>query len=156
MANMFETERQGDDGGYSISGKPGEKKGQNDISAEEILGGIRDLSRRIRVIEERYGNIRKSIQVNEQNVLADSRKNSTEIKNISGDILEVKKSIRDIGEELGQIIKELKTSVKKEEVKVLERYINLWQPMNYVTYAEMEKKIKSIVKEEILKAEKKG
>jgi hypothetical protein len=152
---MFETEKQGDDGGYSISGKQGEKKGQNEISSEEILSEIRDLSRRIRVIEERYGSIRKSIQVNEQNVLAGSRKNSTEIKIISGDILEVKKNIREIGEELGQIIKELKTVVKKEEVKVLERYINLWQPMNYVTYTEMEKKIRSIVKEEILKAGKK-
>jgi septation ring formation regulator EzrA len=156
MANVFETERQGDDGGYSISGKPGEKKGQNDISAEEILGSIRDLSRRIRVIEERYGNIRKSIQVNEQNMLADSRKNSAEIKSVSGDILELKKTIREIGEELGQIIKELKTAVKKEEVKVLERYINLWQPMNYVTYEEMEKRIKAIVKEEISKAGKRS
>jgi hypothetical protein len=151
MGNVFGADEGNDNG---LSGKPSKKEGGNEISGEEILAGIRDLSRRMRIIEERYGSIRKSIQVNEQNMLSAGKKSNADARVINEDISELKKSIREIGEEFGQIVKELKQGAKKEEVKVLERYINLWQPMNYVTYSEMEKRIKSIVKEEISKAGK--
>jgi len=36
----------------------------------------------------------------------------------------------------------------KEEVKVLERYIELLQPMNYVTRTELKNIIKKVIKEE--------
>ncbi|MBN2457664.1 hypothetical protein JXB31_00865 [Candidatus Woesearchaeota archaeon] len=118
---------------------------------DEIVAAIRETSRRLRVLEERYSGVRKNIQLNEQNMLSESKKNATEIKTINVDMVEIKKSIRSIGEELKQIIKELKLTVKKEEFKVMERYLNLWQPMDYVSHTEMENRIKDIVKQELTK-----
>ena len=39
---------------------------------------------------------------------------------------------------MGLIIKELQSVARKEEVKVLEKYINLWNPIKFVTSNEVE------------------
>jgi len=48
------------------------------------------------------------------------------------------------------IIKELDIFAKKEQLKVLEKYINLWNPLNFVTTKEVEK----IIEEKLKKGDK--
>jgi len=99
---------------------------------------VKDLMRRVRVLEERYSSIRKNIQVNEQNVLKMNKKVFADIKSVTLDIADVKRGMHGLKDEVTLIIKELKESVKKEEVQVLEKYIKLWEPLNFVTHNEME------------------
>lgn len=109
---------------------------------EDVSGLVKDLMRRVRVLEERYSSIRKNIQVNEQNMLSINRKLMTEAKTINMDLGELKQNMHEMKEEMLLVIKELKETVKKEEVQVLEKYINLWEPLNFVTHAELEKALK--------------
>jgi len=102
----------------------------------------RDLTRRVRVLEERFSNIRKNIQVNEQNMLKWNRKIMTEVKTVNMDITDLKKDIRSMKENMMMIIKELRDTVKKQEVKVLEKYIQLWEPLNYVTHNELQRMLR--------------
>ena len=149
MENVFDN---GQGQGEQAPGLLGKKVDQKDAALfAEFQMSLREISRRLRILEERYTSIRKNIQVNEQNMLNQSRKNSTEIMAINSEISELKKNIRNFAEELKQIIKEVKQAVKKDEVKVLERYINLWQPISYVTHTEMDKRIREIVREEVSK-----
>ena len=46
--------------------------------------------------------------------------------------------MQEIREKMGLIIKELQSVARKEEVKVLEKYINLWNPIKFVTSNEVE------------------
>ena len=46
------------------------------------------------------------------------------------------------------IIKELKSTAKREEVKVLEKYINFWDPVKFVRQHEIEAIVKEILKNE--------
>lgn len=124
-----------------------DKKDQAAQNAGEVSTSIIDISRRLRVIEERYANLRKSIQLNEQNMLATNKRLETEIKTTNADVDEIKKEIANIKDEIMLIVKELRETAKKEEVAVLEKYINLWEPVNFVTQAEVEKIVKRIIEQ---------
>ena len=109
---------------------------------EDLSNLVKDLMRRVRVLEERYSSLRKNNQVNEQNMLQWNRKVMTEVKAVNMDLQEMKKSMRAIKDNMMLIVKELRQTVKKEEVKVLEKYIQLWEPLNYVTHNELDQIMK--------------
>ena len=120
---------------------------KRDITADvmELSEVVRDTSGRIRVIEERYSNLRKILQVNEQNTLKISRDLKSEVKMLSDEVIEIKTLLSDMKEELKLVISELKVSAKKEDVTVLEKYINLWEPLNFVTQRDVDSIVRRAV-----------
>ena len=79
------------------------------------------------------------MQVVEQNVLRETKHGSDELKLVHTDVDEIKHVLRDMQEQMKLIIRDLQESAKKEDVVVLEKYINLWEPVSFVTQAEVEK-----------------
>ena len=109
------------------------------------------LSRRLRMMEEGFANLRRFLQITEENILAKNRHYSAEIKTVASDIMEIRKEIAELRDKLGLVIRELQTVARREEVKVLEKYINLWNPIRFVTHNEVE----SIINEVLEKKDKK-
>ena len=105
----------------------------------EVKGDINNLERRLRILEEGFTNIRRSLQVAEQNMLSKSKTFSTEIRTSTSEIHDTKKEIADIKEKILMLAKELESAAKLNEVKVLEKYINLWNPVKFVTQDEVER-----------------
>ena len=123
------------------------KQKKRDITTDvmEMSEVVRDTSGRIRVIEERYSNLRKILQVNEQNTLKISRDLKSEVKMLSDEVIEIKTLLSDMKDELKLVISELKVSAKKEDVTVLEKYINLWEPLNFVTQRDVDSIVRRAV-----------
>lgn len=105
----------------------------------EVRDDMNNLERRLRILEESLKNIRKSLQVAEQNMLSKNKTFSTEIKTLTSEIDETKKEISEIKEKVMMILRELESAAKIDEVKVLEKYINLWNPIKFVTAQEVER-----------------
>lgn len=105
------------------------------------LGGmttdINTLSRRLRLLEEGFTNIRRFFQVTEENMIAKNKHFSAEIKTVSSDISEIRKEVQELKDKLLLVIREFQTVARKEEVKVLEKYINMWNPIKFVTQNEV-------------------
>ena len=53
--------------------------------------------------------------------------------------------MQELREKLMMVIRELQTVARKDEVKVLEKYINLWNPLKFVTQNEVEQIINEIL-----------
>ncbi len=116
---------------------------------QDSLGDVsKDLLRRLRILEEKHSSIRRILQMNEQNMLKEHREFSKELRAISEDLSQLKKRIHDFGDELKLIVSDLKECVKKEDIKELESYINIINPLGFVSYKEVE----GIVKKELKKA----
>ncbi|MBS3098134.1 hypothetical protein J4209_05050 [Candidatus Woesearchaeota archaeon] len=115
-----------------------------DIS--DLSSGLRDIGTRLRILEERYTNLQTKTQITEQNMLSRNKLLSTEIKATNLDIHEIKRELIEIKDRILLLIKELQMCAKKEEVNVLEKYINLWEPVNFVTRNEVEDIINEISK----------
>ena len=123
-----------------------QKPPQQDMSS--FRGDINNLSRRLRILEESFTNLRRALQVTEQNMLGKNKLFTTEIKTITSDISDIKKEIAEIKEKILDIVKELQTSAKRDEVKVLEKYINIWNPVKFVTQKEVEQIVKEFMERE--------
>ena len=107
---------------------------------------IGNLTRRLRVLEEGFTNIRRSLQVTEQNMLGKNKVFATEIRTLTSDINDVKKEINEVKEKIVEIVRELEGAAKREEVKVLEKYINYWNPIKFVSQNEVEEIVKEVIK----------
>lgn len=108
---------------------------------------LNNLSRRVRIQEERDINLRKKILVIEQNMLSSQKKASTEVKALQDDLKTLKRELLDIKDKVKLLILELRESAKKEDVKVLERYINLWEPVHFVTQDEVGRIVEDALEE---------
>ena len=110
-----------------------------------ITTDVNTLSRRLRLLEEGFTNLRRFFQITEENMIAKNKHFSAEIKTVTSDINEIRKEIQEMKDKLLLVIRELQTVARKEEVKVLERYINLWNPIKFVTQNEVEQIINEVL-----------
>ena len=110
-----------------------------------VTSDISTLGRRLRLLEEGFTNIRRFFQVTEENVIAKNKHFSAEIKTLASDVMEIRKEIQELREKLFLVIRELQTTARKEEVKALEKYINLWNPIKFVTQNEVESIISEVL-----------
>ena len=112
----------------------------------EVRGDINSLERRLRVLEEGVTNIRKSLQVAEHSMLTKNKSLLTEIRTLTSDMVEIKKEIFEIKEKILLVVKDLESNAKINDVKVLEKYINLWNPVKFVTQEQVERIIEEKLK----------
>lgn len=121
-----------------LFGKPKEKAAGPSL---EVGAELNAVVRRLKLLEEQFTNIRRKQQMLEQNMLQNSKKAINENKLLNDDIIEMRETLGKIEDKAVLIIKELKLCAKKDEVDLLKKYVNLWEPVNFVT----KKEVSSIV-----------
>lgn len=115
----------------------------------QLSNETKDIGRRLRMLEERYSNLQTKVQITEQNMISRHRQVTTEVKTINTELNEIKKEILEIKEKILLIIREIQGYAKKEDLKVLERYIHFWEPLNFVTRNEVKEIINEVLKNRI-------
>ena len=105
-----------------------------------------DTIARVRTLEGRYNLLRDRVLVINNNLIDQYKKTLTEVRVINDDIKEIKSDIFKIKEALKHLLKELELFARKEDVKYLEKYINLWDPMKLVTEEELNKALEEFRK----------
>ena len=119
--------------------KPGDAQAEASKNVSSLTNSVNDLNRRLRVLEERYNNLQKKTQITEENMLSSFKKANSTITTFHDDINEFKKKIKLNDERTELIIKELKLTAKKEDFIVLNRYLELWDPVKFVTQSEIDR-----------------
>ena len=110
---------------------------------------INAMAARVRIGEERYSELRKKLLVVEQNMLTNHKKAMSEIKALQTDIIELKRAIQTVEDRIITIIKELRLTARKEDIDIMKRYLELWDPVKFVTHDQVEK----IIDEKLCKPE---
>lgn len=118
-------------GGFFRHEKP---QAETNPLSEELENTIN----RLRVLEGRYTNLQSELRVTEENMINRGKRLTKEIKTLTLDINEMRKEINEIKDKVLMIIKELQAFAKREDVKILQKYIEMWDPMNFVTHNEVE------------------
>ncbi len=124
------------------------KHSNNTTDVTPIYNELNSLSARLRIAEERYSNLRKKSQILEQNMLTNHKNLSVEIKTINAELNEMKRDIADVQNKIKLMINEFQTFAKKEDLKVVEKYVNMWDPMKYATLQEVERTVRRMIDEE--------
>ncbi|MBI2143504.1 hypothetical protein HYU20_04160 [Candidatus Woesearchaeota archaeon] len=113
--------------------------------------GIAEVERRLRALEERYSTIERRSQVTEENMLSSDRKIRADIKIINGEISEIKGQVADLTDKIKALIMELQGFAKVEDVDVIRKYLNLIEPLGFVTQNEVGRIVRQAVDEAIAK-----
>ena len=99
----------------------------------KISKNVNNVAASLRILEERYSNLRNRSQVSEQSTIELEKEVTKDIKMLTEELIDLKRDLNDIKEKLGLISAEMTNLVNKNEFKVMERYLDMWQPMNFVT-----------------------
>jgi predicted RNase H-like nuclease (RuvC/YqgF family) len=118
-----------------------------ETEVQELRQEVNSLTRRIREIEEKNQNQRKKLNVIDTNIMNQSKKISTETKIMYSEIDELKHILEDFDNKMLLMIKEIKQCAKDQDLKVLQKYMEIWEPMRFVTRNEVKKIIKDIIED---------
>ncbi len=119
----------------------------------QVTSQINNVATRLKIMEDRYNNLRRKIQVLEDNMLRDQKKTDTDLKATNAVVTETNQTINQLKDNVKLIINELKLCAKNEDVDVLKRYIELWEPLQYVTHNEFDHRVQDIVDEKLRQRE---
>ena len=118
------------------------------MAEQSVRDELNSLSTRLRLSEERYIDLRRKLQLIEQNMLANHKRAMTEVKNAISDIMAMRKTVDDVENKLILVIKELQLTAKKEDVDVIRKYFELWSPVSFATINQVDKMIKEAFEEQ--------
>ena len=99
------------------------------------------ISGRLKILENRYNDVRKMIDFVETNMITNQRKTNEEIRESSNEIYNLKRSIEEIQNVILAIKNELSLKSDKEEIEVMKKYTELWDPTRFVTIDQVQKMI---------------
>jgi len=98
---------------------------------------------RVRLLEAKYNIMGERLVLVNQNMVQGYKKMDQERQLLQDEVRELKNDMEELKQTIHHLIQEVKNFARKDQVKVLEKYINLWSPLNFVT----EKEVKELIAE---------
>ncbi|MBI4144025.1 hypothetical protein HY486_02160 [Candidatus Woesearchaeota archaeon] len=117
---------------------------EEQVSQQDI---INSLNARLRLAEERQTEIRRKMALVEQNMLSGTKRLNQEMRLMKDDISAIKQTLRNIEERIITIIKELQLTPKKEDVEVVKKYVDYWNPVKFVSIDKIDEIVKDSLKQ---------
>lgn len=113
----------------------------------KISADVNETGSRLAVLEERATNLRKKTQLTEQELLEYERGTRAELKAMTERLTELAHKVGEVKEKIDAMAGELGGVARRHEVQVLERYLDLWQPLTFVTREEAKLLVRAAVEE---------
>ena len=95
----------------------------------------------LKALESKINNLVREVEVIKNDLVQKQNQIKKEVKTISNDLLELKHVQEQFVQRMDLIIKELKQTAGIEEVMTLRKYIDLWNPLAFVTQRDLERAI---------------
>ena len=111
---------------------------------QDLSQVLSDIVNRLRSLESKYNLLGERLLVVNQNMINQFKKNNVEIKTADEEVKELKTELFKTREAIKDLTREMQFFATKEDFKVLEKYINLWNPMKFITEKDLEKALESL------------
>ncbi|MFC1648590.1 hypothetical protein ACFL1B_03975 [Nanoarchaeota archaeon] len=122
------------------------KSGAQEKAYTSLSKNVTTLGSRLRVLEEQYSTIRNRSQMADSNLIDFTKDMNSELKSLTEDILELKRTLRELNESIDIVSNELNNAVKEHDFRVLEKYVDLWNPGQFVTKAQLKSHLEEVHK----------
>ena len=119
------------------------------VDLSKVMSQIGNMNSRLRMAEERYSNTRDKLQFMEENMLHADTRIKDSIKVLTSDLDELKEVVNKVKQDMGLVIKELQNLAKKQDLDTLQKYVDLWNPVKFVTSKEVMKMIDEVVTDKL-------
>ncbi len=95
----------------------------------------------VKAIESKLNGLRREFELLKNNTTKHNSEVKHDVITINQDFVDFKHSQEKIKENMDLIIKEIKRTAGKEELDVLKKYMEFWNPMHFVTEKDVERLI---------------
>ncbi|MEK6964232.1 MAG: hypothetical protein AABX70_07440 [Nanoarchaeota archaeon] len=111
------------------------RKGPAQISTATSQA-VTALGSRLRILEERYTNLRHKTQVTDQNMIELEKGLKEDVKRMLAGLDDMKRELDEVSRRSLQLAEEMRNTVKQSDFKVLQKYLEFWEPLQFVTREE--------------------
>ena len=116
---------------------------ETNSNAIEILT---DINTRLKDLDEKQSLLKEKVLLIGQSFLKQEEGISKEIALIRDDIREIKNDMERMKEAINHIVNESANFARKEELRIIERYMKLWEPLKFVKEDEVRSMISEALK----------
>jgi hypothetical protein len=113
---------------------------QNDFDSTKLYIWVKGL-------ESKVNNLLREVDVLKNDFIKRANQLNKDFKTISDDVMEARHEQEKMNQKMTLIINELKQTAGQEEVLTLKRYVEFWNPLNFVTQRDLEKAVERKVDE---------
>jgi hypothetical protein len=106
---------------------------------------LTNLAARLKLAEERYSNLVRRNQITEESLLQFERDTKSELRALTTQAVELRKHLQEINTKIDAVLGELGVVVHKHELSTVERYLDLWQPLQFVTAEQARRMVRDAV-----------
>lgn len=93
----------------------------------------------IKGLESKVNNLLRQVDVFKNDYIKKNQDLKKEVKALNEELLDLKREQDAFGQKMDLVVKELRQTAGIEQVSVLKRYVDLWNPLNFVTQRDVER-----------------
>ncbi len=99
---------------------------------------VNELANRMRILEGKQSMGQEKLLVMNQNMITEYKKLLKEIKAIDAEVKDMRKEMANLKNVVKHLTEEAGQFARESDVKVLEKYIKLWDPLKFATVEDVE------------------
>ena len=97
----------------------------------------------VKGLESKVNNLLRQIDIFKNDYVKKNTDLKKEVRTLTDELLELKRNQDSTVQKMDLIIKELRQTAGVEEVSVLKRYIDLWNPLHFATLRDVERMVEA-------------
>ena len=99
----------------------------------------------VKSLEGKVNNLLREVDVLKGDLIRKNNDLRKDVKTLSEDLVEARHELAKTSQKMDLIVKELKQTAGIEEVMTLKKYVDFWNPMNFVTQRDLERAVETRV-----------
>ena len=103
---------------------------QAQVDMGQMIG---ELVNRVRILESKQSLFAEKMLIMNENMLEEYKKMMGEVKKVIAEANATKDEMNNVKNIMRHLTQEASGFAKQDDFKVLEKYINVWNPLNFVT-----------------------
>ncbi len=117
-----------------------------DINVNAVAALISEVNTKINDIEGRHELLKERVIVSNEGFIKSRDSLIKEINLLKEEIRQIKTKIDNLQESLQYLLAESSTFARKEELRILEKYMKLWEPLKFARMEDVKEMINDAVK----------
>jgi len=95
----------------------------------------------VKGLESKVNNLTRETDVLKNDSIRKTNDLRKDLKAVNDDLLELRREVEKVQEKMDLVIRELQKTAGREEVLVLKKYLELWNPLNFVSQKDLDRAI---------------
>jgi uncharacterized protein YoxC len=115
---------------------------------------LSSVGARLRLVEQKIEGLRGHVQLLDNTLMEKHKSLVSDIRELQDNLRMIRADLDGQKELIDRLAKRMEVLASAEEVKVLQRYVELWQPLQFVTRAEVKALVQNVLKAAGIKIKK--